>query len=145
MLHLISNLRLDFVPPFLGGCTKSESRWFSLLIYAEAVVLFTLAAYRTANEVRGYAIASITRALVFMLVLVIMFSSGYFLIDSIHDVLKWRLAASVAGVILSFVFIKCIDNLFFLVVNLRKSQLENGTEMLSDMASQFWLRYCWHR
>jgi O-antigen/teichoic acid export membrane protein len=110
-LFLISSSAFFALPLF--SFSQYESGWFALLIYAEAVVLLSLAAYRAANEVRGYAIASITRALVFMLGLVIMFSTGYFLIDSIQDVLKWRLAAATVGVILSFVFVRCIDNSFF--------------------------------
>jgi O-antigen/teichoic acid export membrane protein len=113
VLIFISLSSFIILPHF--GFSQSESGWFSLLIYVEATVLLALAGFRAANEVRGYAIASIFRAVIFMLVLVTTFSTGYILINSIHDVLEWRLAAAVVGIILSFFFVKRLDNSSFFI------------------------------
>jgi O-antigen/teichoic acid export membrane protein len=110
-MFLVSSIAFFALPVF--GFSYYEAGFFSLLIYVESVILLSLATYRAANEVRGYAIASITRALIFMLILIITFITEFHLVKSIVDVLKWRLVAVALGVMLSFTLVGCINKADF--------------------------------
>jgi O-antigen/teichoic acid export membrane protein len=107
LLILISIITFFALPQL--GFSRQESGWFALLVYSEAVFMLTLALYRAADTVSGYATGSIVRVLLFLLALVLSVTGGWYLTTDILGVLTWRLVSTIVAIASSLYLIKIMN------------------------------------